>query len=129
MTKTVKLVSEFAHFQRVNVGSPEDGDRFVFYPEATWPDHRSKFAGHDTTRVGGFAVYDTRVSSDYAVAVYADEKDAQKHEVHFDKAMKEVAASVDDASSQDSDRINPTTEATEADKVSEAKSGGVKRHN
>lgn len=122
MTKEVKLVSDFNYFHRVNVGSPEDGDKFVYYPEATWPDHRSKFVDMDTTRVGGFAVYDTRVSSDYAVALYADEKDAKAHEVHFDKAMKEVAATIDEAESQDSDRlINNTTEATEAEKVEDAK--------
>lgn len=72
------MVTDHAEFYRVNPGEGET----VYYP-ANGPTSRDAArkadAGGDPPIVGGFAVYDTAVSTEYAVALHATKAEAEAH--------------------------------------------------
>ena len=92
--KSTILVTGFEHFYRA---TNKDGQTRYFAAGAAG----TKLAAStfdkddDTVSVKGFAVYDTTVSTEYAVALYATQKEADDHKAQ--SAPKTPTSAIDDA--------------------------------
>lgn len=71
------MITEAEAFHRA-----KSGDEFRYYPD-TGPENRAMAREFDekgdTAIVKGFGVYDTAVSTDYAVGLYATREEAEQH--------------------------------------------------
>jgi hypothetical protein len=74
-TKNATMVTEFSDFYR------SMGPEGMRYYAATGSNRTAAIEYHNgmPDNVKGFAVYDTTISSDYAVALYADKESAELH--------------------------------------------------
>lgn len=96
MAEKAKVVgTDFAYFYKVTPNVEGEDNAPIYMPEGNWPEYRAKFEPSEFERVGGFPVYDTRVSVVYAVALYGTVEEAEAHGIGRDMHNDDTVAEVD----------------------------------
>lgn len=98
------MITKFAQFYRANAD-----EETRYYPVTTQDRIKAREFDErtDPVIIGGFAVYDTGVSTDYAVALYSTQEEAEKHKpAAVEEAPDVIVAEEAPSSSKEDEKLS-----------------------